>query len=1520
MTMFLNMNFRLVFFVSFICVVLFSFQVAALSADDAAIKPKIIIPEDAIIVPYLPDNITPNKLPKPELLKEADQTIIIPLELHHDMLDLIKSFDEIRLNPQQSTPPTRIAAVAAEYTAAELPQTGNELILAGKIHIYHYRDEGTLLPFNINNCVIESPQLNNKPASISSTSNSQFVLHINGKGEHVFAFNVRIKIQQQGGWRIADGILPNAVTSKVQITLPAEEGDLITGNPLDIRKWSSGKDKSGANKKITTTLDKNGKFTWRWRSAISEGQVDRSLEIESVIRFDLQDDAAWILWTPKFKISRGKWEMLRLQVPKNYAIAEVTGENVRGWNIVTKNTETNSDKNKTENTQAENAQIINIELLKPAEKEEILQIRLLKNEPDEKINENELWKLSTLSVPEAGIHRGRIDIYRSAVRTFRVTQSNGAALTDQPQTPVATTTAKFNAASPLGITPFQSYRFSAEPFDLKFQSSLQPKTTGVNFKSVLKIARKRSILETKIEIRTNNKPFFVTINLPKQFKLKNVTAPDTIFHSAEKKDDNNLLYISHGNNVEGIVEIWLEGDYIPITPAKFNNENNKKNIANTKTLQYKIEQLPVFSADFAGIKSNSVDKYATIELLADPSFKVEATDLKNCKLVDRKNWENYLDLTSEQWELVQLVIGIASKDAEAKLLFTEIEPNVQCSTITNVKATGESINETILFDFNINRAGIREVKFLLPAWMKDAVIETPFLQRKIIKEIEIKNNKETEKLIDVTLELQESVIDHLRVLVHADRKLYAEQNYKITTPILKTGNTTSQYVVMENDRLSPDEMVVEQPTIKNLKNLDRRQEEWHYLASMLGNNVTEAYYAQKINTNNQNNETALIFKMKRRNAIQLSEARINKAETRLVFDSNGEYRAEQIYHIDNQKEPYLDIFLPENATLWGVRFFTADEWQKRDTQQNNPNIIKPEGSPVKPCEMQYSLAKKYNPNIKETISKNNNNTANPAVRIPLIKTESGDLDYVVRIVYGGAMRKLNNLSSAEMPFIKVMNVPVGTSLLKLYLPEKFRYLFYGNMQQISRDQTTTIIKQINDNYTQQINDRLQKTIKEDNVYAQQRALSNIAQNANINQELNANNFSNNIAQSNQQATQTQVPQTIQQIPIDNQQENFNSNSATLRNQYESQSNTLSGQIVNQKSAAIQNNINFKGNNVKSPENNAIPKTKSDFNEEWLKSVKPEDKEYNAAEVMNNSFGGAIQNEKSAWESSKLTNSTAKGKGDNVNDMRRSQAVFKGNIVLGNTEQINRQLAISNEETPESSKYGKFKNKLSGQPTPQNDSSPEPQSISMYSSPFNVNIDENTSGSVSGIVNSQRLEGNNISEKANAGSGSAITVEDQISFEGNLRANSGAVGYPMNRAISVPPAPEGNFNSQFRTLSTRMTGLDIDVPYNGVLYVFTTPQGSLDLSFRALSDDAGVRFFWFMAALILIGIIYAFYNGFLFTVNRFVFDRKINFRFGILFTLLMFLSLLAGLLIIFVLALIVTIILWINFFRTKEAAE
>ena len=90
-----------------------------------------------------------------------------------------------------------------------------------------------------------------------------------------------------------------------------------------------------------------------------------------------------------------------------------------------------------------------------------------------------------------------------------------------------------------------------------------------------------------------------------------------------------------------------------------------------------------------------------------------------------------------------------------------------CDTISNVRVTDRAIEETILLDFTIRNAGVRELSFLLPAGMAGSRISVPMLRQKTVEPV----SKEAGAPLRVRIELQDEVMDQLRVLVENDRLL-----------------------------------------------------------------------------------------------------------------------------------------------------------------------------------------------------------------------------------------------------------------------------------------------------------------------------------------------------------------------------------------------------------------------------------------------------------------------------------------------------------------------------------------------------------------------------------------------------------------------------------------------------------------------------------------------------------------------------------------------------------------------------
>ena len=188
------------------------------------------------------------------------------------------------------------------------------------------------------------------------------------------------------------------------------------------------------------------------------------------------------------------------------------------------------------------------------------------------------------------------------------------------------------------------------------------------------------------------------------------------------------------------------------------------------------------------------------------------------------------------------------------------------------------------------------------------------------------------------------------------------------------------------------------------------------------------------------------FKTTQRQVVQTAGARIGLAETQLACDANGAYRAQQIYHVDNNTEQYLEIAVPLGADLWTTRVA---------------------GEPVKPTIVPGSPDR---------------------VRIPLVKTEPGDLDYPVVIKYGGTLQPLGRMASVDFPLIRAINVNVELSQARVFLPETHAWFdFGGTMRQVT--QAGEFEAGYMSYQTRRV-ERLAETLRDGSIYAQLRGASN----------------------------------------------------------------------------------------------------------------------------------------------------------------------------------------------------------------------------------------------------------------------------------------------------------------------------------------------------------------------------------------------------------------------------------------------
>ncbi len=451
----------------------------------------------------------------------------------------------------------------------------------------------------------------------------------------------------------------------------------------------------------------------------------------------------------------------------------------------------------------------------------------------------------------------------------------------------------------------------------------------------------------------------------------------------------------------------------------------------------RIREIPLPRVEVLDVDRQEGD----IAVQADPAYDVEAADLTGCETMLLGRLFGWLN--PNQREAARVALHYSGSDYAGKLRLKPRTPDVVCDTISNVCVTDRALLETILLDFNVTRAGVRRLEFLLPEEMADSRISVPLLLQK--PDISPAGEKHP-GMVRVRLDLQEDVMGQIRVKVENDRLLTAGA-HQVPIPMILNARVNRRYAVIENT--SRAEVVVEQKRLRGMDVLGRQGKDWAVLKGFLGDKITMAYLVSPDAERPQ-----LSFEAVSHEALKTVQASIGLSQTTLVVDSNGAYRAAVTLRVNNETEQYLDVQLPEGAKLWTARVA---------------------GEPVKPTQVPGGEGKAPDPR---------------GVRIPLIKTALGDLAFPVVLRYGGKMPSLDKVGVARFPMIRCLNITPQLSNVTLYLPERYRWFdFGGTMRRTdTAEQDAGVVQYWNKQVTQ-----IGTALREGDAYAKARASNSLSQ-------------------------------------------------------------------------------------------------------------------------------------------------------------------------------------------------------------------------------------------------------------------------------------------------------------------------------------------------------------------------------------------------------------------------------------------
>jgi hypothetical protein len=997
------------------------------------------VPDDAILVPY--DAKAAHGV-------EDAARLLVPYDKYVELWN--RAYPDKKL--EAVPPPSSYALAGASYTAT----LGGEesLSIDGRMTIDVFSGQYVSIPLGLEGGVLSRAELDGKPARLSVTAsatntgvaagaNTQalaqadnpaqggdgrpavaamrpvLLLHVSGRGRHELALSVRMRLERRGGWRVAEGILPWAPASALTVTVPEKGTEVRLAHVADRHSYETAE----PGQKLETALGAAGAISIQWRPKVAEGQVDHSLTVRSSALLDVQEDGLRVAWQLALDFPRSQREFIGVVVPKEYLVEKIEGANVRGWEV-----------------RADAAgQSVQVSLLKAAKDGERLTVRLLRPCA---VGQGDLAEFDAplVTVPDASLQGGELAIRRSPRLELRPVKTVGVTRTDLGGSPESQ---QALAASPveeslLKLRPYQAYRFVALPFSLRLAAAPLQGRVEAELQTILRLVQFDQALETRIKLDVRDRPIYqLAVRLPEGFQLDDVSAPGEFHWAVTRQDARPLLTIYLTAGQQGEVNVMLHG---------------------TLGRQKLAEEIPLPRLEVV----DAARQRGQIAVEVDPALDVQTRNLKECQTVLADTLAGWL--TPKQQAVTQLSLESHGPDYSGTLRLAPREPLVTCDTVTNVRITDRAVEETIVLDYSVQHAGIRQVAFLLPHWLKDARIQVPLLRQKTVEPVD----RRPDAPLRVQIALQDAVSGQFRVLIQNDRLLTAAQQ-QAPIPVVETGRTDRQFVVWEGAGRDEVEVVGH----LGLEPLGRQQQQWAKLAALLGGNMTQAYLvtapggsagvAAGANMPGGSaganmpkgvgagaNMPQLVLQTIEHKALETARARIGLAFTDLVLDANGAYRAELTCHIDNSTEQYLEIDLPEGATLW--------------TAQVAGTAVKPTQAPSQ--------------------------SGPGRVRIPLVKTAPGELDYEVVLKYGGRTRPIGRLTEVQFPLIRVWRIPVDLSQVRLYLPTTHDWFhFTGTMGQVeAADQAAGQVA-----YQTKVVDRLMKDMASSNPFTQARAVNNLKQ-------------------------------------------------------------------------------------------------------------------------------------------------------------------------------------------------------------------------------------------------------------------------------------------------------------------------------------------------------------------------------------------------------------------------------------------
>jgi hypothetical protein len=1061
--------------------------------DKAEIVPTPV-PENVVIVPFDADDA--------EGTSKAN-TVWVPYSKYSEWLKAAQS----RLQPESVDPSLPYGLSAADYSAELGPN--DRLDIKGTMEIEVFTKEPVAIPLRFGGGVMVEAKLDGLAAKLQiaapqpeATQDGKknaiqapplMLLSGVSKGRHRFEFTYRLGTVRQGGWRIASGELPVNGGSRLVLTAKQEATEVRLKGVADRELFET----TAQANKIETSIIPPGSISISWRAKIDQALAERNVTVRSAAVFDVRQDVLRLSWNTTIEFPRSRRDQLSFTIPKDYVVERIVGDNIRAW----------------QTKENEQDKTVDVTLLKEAIDRETLTIYLARYGTVGR-DAMSTFLVPTLQATGASLQQGTIAVRRDTLLELRLLESRGVRREDAQLSPDLAAKADSFDISPLPLREYQTYSYSAIPFTVRFGAGGTLDQSEVDTHALVSINERFCDFESRLMFTPKGRPVHrIDLELPADLVDVDVNSPveggfeRSVVETGGKKRLTMLLQKGQSNPFPVVITGKL--------PSPKDNE-------------LQIPRLVV---------ENVVRQEGSMAIEADAAYDVRIDPGANIEVVPASS--TFAWIQGSRRDRVHGALRWRGNEFGGRVRLSAKQPVVSSRILHNVRVTTQTLEQTIVADFQISNAGIREVSFLLPRELAKGRIRAPSARQiKVVTPSE----PTLASYVRVSIELEDEFLGDYRVQILHDQIL-ADGATTLRMPVLETGSRHRRYLILES--AGRDE--VEVANVQAMESLTREQQAFVELARILGPKITQAFVASEDKT-----DASLAISLQKRETVETAGARIGLAETFLVLDPSGAYRAKQTYRVDNSSEQYLEITLPAGATLWTA---TVD------------------GNPTKAA-------------VSKSGATNN-------VRIPIIRRASGDADYEVALVYAGKLPSLAWSGKTSFPFPKTVNINVERSVVRLFLPEKYRWFSFDGMgRPVNEDQ----VQMETQSYIKTQLNRTLAAFSKGDVFARSRASNNLKQ---IGIAL-SNNYANNgdVYQGNQELSRfhednaARINDALQKAEGEDQVER----DASSENR-----KALSDHVESQQLSRGKNQGDFDLRNFASEEERkSLSGKASDFNDEWFK--------------------------------------------------------------------------------------------------------------------------------------------------------------------------------------------------------------------------------------------------------------------------------------------------------------------------------